>query len=61
MQASVNDFVIKAAALALQDVPLANARWDEKSEEIVKIDTVDIAIAVATDAGEALHQESFPV
>eukprot|EP00891_Asterochloris_glomerata_P005961 jgi/Astpho2/5961/fgenesh1_pm.00080_%23_34_t len=50
-KASVNDFVVKAAALALQDVPLANARWDEKNEEIVKIDTVDIAIAVATDAG----------
>ena len=61
MQASVNDFVVKAAALALQDVPLANARWDEKNEEIVKIDTVDIAIAVATDAGEALHQDDFPV
>src|SRR5207248_5033564 len=31
---SVNDFVIRAAALALRQVPAANASWsDERSEE----------------------------
>lgn len=51
LQVSINDFVIRAAALALKAVPEANAQWDSKSEEIKLIDGVDIAVAVATDAG----------
>ena len=51
MQVSINDFVIRAAALALKAVPEANAQWDSKSEEIKLIDGIDIAVAVATDAG----------
>ncbi|XP_024537367.1 dihydrolipoyllysine-residue acetyltransferase component 1 of pyruvate dehydrogenase complex, mitochondrial isoform X1 [Selaginella moellendorffii] len=48
---SVNDFVIRATALALRSVPEANAFWDEKAEEIVFHKTIDISIAVATDKG----------
>eukprot|EP01133_Synstelium_polycarpum_P002325 gene2325-2634_t len=48
---SVNDFVIKACALALRDVPEANAKWDEKKLEIVMNKTVDVSVAVATDRG----------
>jgi pyruvate dehydrogenase E2 component (dihydrolipoamide acetyltransferase) len=46
---SVNDFVIRAAALALRQVPAANASWSE--EAILLWDSVDIAVAVALDDG----------
>ena len=46
---SVNDFVIKAAALALQKVPEANASWSE--DAILRWSEVDIAVAVALDDG----------
>jgi pyruvate dehydrogenase E2 component (dihydrolipoamide acetyltransferase) len=46
---SVNDFVIRAAALALRQVPAANASWSD--EAIILWDTVDIAVAVALDDG----------
>eukprot|EP00475_Leptophrys_vorax_P034095 TRINITY_DN54623_c0_g2_i1.p1 TRINITY_DN54623_c0_g2~~TRINITY_DN54623_c0_g2_i1.p1 ORF type:complete len:477 (+),score=173.16 TRINITY_DN54623_c0_g2_i1:147-1433(+) len=49
--ASVNDFIIKAAALALRDVPEANSFYDPKSDSIKKFPTVDISVAVATDSG----------
>ncbi len=46
---SVNDFIIKAAALALRQVPEANAMWTD--EAILRFETVDISVAVATDGG----------
>jgi pyruvate dehydrogenase E2 component (dihydrolipoamide acetyltransferase) len=46
---SVNDFVIRAAALALRQVPAANASWSD--EAILLWDRVDIAVAVALDDG----------
>lgn len=46
---SVNDFVIKAVARALLDVPAANAIWNEDS--IRRYNTVDVAVAVATEGG----------
>ena len=46
---SVNDFVIRAAALALRQVPAANASWSD--EAILRWGTVDIAVAVALDDG----------
>jgi pyruvate dehydrogenase E2 component (dihydrolipoamide acetyltransferase) len=46
---SVNDFVIKACALALRDVPEANASWT--AEAIHQYDNVDISVAVATPGG----------
>jgi pyruvate dehydrogenase E2 component (dihydrolipoyllysine-residue acetyltransferase) len=46
---SVNDFVIRAAALALRQIPAANASWSD--EAILLWDTVDIAVAVALDDG----------
>jgi pyruvate dehydrogenase E2 component (dihydrolipoamide acetyltransferase) len=46
---SVNDFVIRAAALALRQVPAANASWSD--EAILRWDTVDIAVAVALEDG----------
>jgi pyruvate dehydrogenase E2 component (dihydrolipoamide acetyltransferase) len=46
---SVNDFVIRAAALALRQVPAANASWSD--EAILVWDRVDIAVAVALEDG----------
>lgn len=46
---SVNDFVVKAVAAALLDVPAANAAWNDDS--IRQFSSVDIAVAVATDGG----------
>jgi pyruvate dehydrogenase E2 component (dihydrolipoamide acetyltransferase) len=46
---SINDFIIKAAAIALRQVPEANAAWTD--EAILLFDDVDIAVAVATDGG----------
>ncbi len=46
---SVNDFVIRAAALALRQVPAANASWSD--DALLRWDTVDIAIAVALEDG----------
>ena len=46
---SVNDFVIKAAALALREVPEANTAWTD--DAILQFHDVDISVAVATDGG----------
>ncbi len=46
---SVNDLVIKAASLALRDVPEVNASWTQ--DAIVRYNNIDISIAVATDGG----------
>ena len=51
LQVSVNDFIVRATALALADVPRANLQWDAKSGEVVPCQGVDISIAVATDKG----------
>lgn len=49
LKLSVNDFVIKACALALRDVPDCNAAW--ANDRILKFGAVDIAVAVAIDGG----------
>ncbi|MGH8226340.1 MAG: 2-oxo acid dehydrogenase subunit E2 [Steroidobacteraceae bacterium] len=46
---SVNDFVIRAAALALREQPAVNASWTE--EGVRHHEHVDIAVAVATPDG----------
>ena len=46
---SVNDFAVRAAALALRKVPDANVSWSE--EGIVAYADVDISVAVATPNG----------
>ena len=46
---SVNDFIIKAAALALQSVPAANAVW--AGDRVLQLKPSDIAVAVAIEGG----------
>jgi pyruvate dehydrogenase E2 component (dihydrolipoamide acetyltransferase) len=49
---SLNDFIIKALAMALQTVPAANATWTERG--LLRHRASDIAVAVALDGG-GLH------
>jgi pyruvate dehydrogenase E2 component (dihydrolipoamide acetyltransferase) len=46
---SVNDFVIKALALALKRVPAANAVWAQ--DRILRFQRADIGVAVALEGG----------
>ena len=46
---SVNDFIIKACALALQQVPEANAVW--AGDRTLKMERSDVAVAVAIEGG----------
>ncbi len=46
---SVNDFIIKACALALQQVPDANAVW--AGDRVLKLKPSDVAVAVAIEGG----------
>jgi len=46
---SVNDFIIKACARALQAVPDANAAW--AGDRILRFEASDVAVAVAVDGG----------
>lgn len=46
---TVNDFVIKAVAMALRDVPAANASWADTV--IHQFTNVDVSVAVAIDGG----------
>ena len=46
---SVNDFVIKAAALSMKSVPEVNSAWADSY--IRRYDNVDISVAVSTPAG----------
>ncbi|EHA8590000.1 hypothetical protein COCNU_scaffold014123G000010 [Cocos nucifera] len=51
LKVSVNDIVIKAVALALRNVPEANAYWNNEKGELSLCDSIHISIAVATDKG----------
>eukprot|EP00956_Cyclotella_meneghiniana_P001874 scaffold2052_cov70-Cyclotella_meneghiniana.AAC.1 len=51
VKVSVNDFVIKASAMALRDVPELNATFDSKTQTQRTFHSVDISVAVATPTG----------
>jgi pyruvate dehydrogenase E2 component (dihydrolipoamide acetyltransferase) len=46
---SVNDFIIKACALALQETPEANAVW--AGDRVLQMTASDVAVAVAIEGG----------
>mgnify|MGYP000687004698 CR=1 FL=1 len=46
---SVNDFIIKACALALQSVPTANSVW--AGDRVLQLKPSDVAVAVAIEGG----------
>jgi len=49
LKLSVNDFIIKACAVALQTVPTANVVW--ANERIFQLKPSDVAVAVSVDDG----------
>lgn len=49
VKVSVNDFIIKAVAMALQRVPAVNALYE--NEQVSQKFNVDVCVAVATDNG----------
>jgi pyruvate dehydrogenase E2 component (dihydrolipoamide acetyltransferase) len=49
LRLSINDFIIKALALALQRVPAANAVWAE--DRILRFQRSDVGVAVAIEGG----------
>ena len=46
---SINDFVVRATALSVRQVPGVNTSWTEAA--ILKYDNIDISVAVATPDG----------
>jgi len=48
---SVNDLVIKAAALALRDLPDVRRKWNAATGSVTEPSACDIAVAVATPTG----------
>ncbi len=46
---SANDFFIRAAAIALREVPAANAAWTENA--ILRFSRADISVAVSVEGG----------
>jgi pyruvate dehydrogenase E2 component (dihydrolipoamide acetyltransferase) len=46
---SINDFIIKACAIALQSIPMANSVW--AGDRLLQLSASDIAVAVAIDGG----------
>ena len=46
---SVNDFIIKASSLALQDIPQANVIWAH--DRILQMKSSDVAVAVSVEGG----------
>ncbi|NXU43332.1 ODPX protein, partial [Drymodes brunneopygia] len=49
IKVSVNDFIIKATAVTLKQMPDVNVTWD--GEVCRRLQSIDISIAVATDRG----------
>ena len=49
VRVSVNDLVVKAAAMAFVDVPDANVTWTDTA--LIRHGSVDISVAVSTDGG----------
>jgi pyruvate dehydrogenase E2 component (dihydrolipoamide acetyltransferase) len=48
---SVNDFILRAAALALREFPNLNASLDLQKDEIVQHGQINLGVAVALDSG----------
>ncbi|KAL4172123.1 hypothetical protein KRP22_007297 [Phytophthora ramorum] len=51
VKVGMNDFILKAVALALRDVPEANCFFDIKTQTVKPNPSVDVSVAVATPSG----------
>lgn len=48
---SINDFIVRACALALREHPEINRGFNSVNQTIIQFKTIDIAIAVSVDSG----------
>ncbi|MCV7287722.1 2-oxo acid dehydrogenase subunit E2 [Mycolicibacterium wolinskyi] len=48
---SVNDFIVKACAMALVKVPDVNIQYDEQAQSVLRYTSADVSVAVALPAG----------
>lgn len=51
VKVSVNDFVLRAAALALHNHPEVNSGFNSENQTLIRFKTVDIAVAVSISEG----------
>ncbi len=51
LKVTVNDFVIRACALALREHPIVNSGFHPGKQSILSFKTIDIAVAVTVDGG----------
>ncbi|MCH1429925.1 MAG: pyruvate dehydrogenase complex dihydrolipoamide acetyltransferase [Chlamydiales bacterium] len=51
VKASVNDFILRACALALKDHPEINTGYNSKNNSIIQFKTIDISVAVSVPSG----------
>jgi pyruvate dehydrogenase E2 component (dihydrolipoamide acetyltransferase) len=51
VKVTVNDFVIRACALALREHPNSNSGFDSTNQSIIFFKTIDIAVAVTVEGG----------
>jgi len=51
IKVTYNDFIMRAAALALKEHPVVNSGFNSDGSKIVRFKTIDIAIAVSIDEG----------
>jgi pyruvate dehydrogenase E2 component (dihydrolipoamide acetyltransferase) len=48
---SINDFIVRACALALRQHPMINCGFNSVNQSIIQFKTIDISIAVSLEAG----------
>jgi len=48
---TLNDFIVRACALALRSHPVINSGYDSLQQKIIRFKTVDICVAVSIDGG----------
>ena len=51
LKVTFNDFVIRAAALALRDHPVVNSGFNSVDQTMIRFQTIDISVAVTVDEG----------
>ena len=51
LKVSINDFVIRASALALKEHPSCNSGFDSATQSIILFQTIDISVAVSVEGG----------
>ncbi len=51
VKVSINDWMVRACALALRQHPMINSGFNSASQSIIRFQTIDIAVAVSVDSG----------